>query len=398
MKRSKDFAMKKLLTAWMTAGVLVAAGPALAQAPAPQDGAPAAGESAPAPAEAAPQAPAQTPAEGPDATPADGADAAAEAEEAREQQAGEPADAQDADGTPAGADADGTVEGAAPGEAPQASGGTEEAVAGADAHANDEEEEHGTPHYPMIKPEELSWSFAGPFGTWDLGQLQRGLKIYREVCSACHSLELVSFRNLEALGYSDAQVRALAAEYQIQDPLPNAEGEMFERPGIPSDRFPNPYANPEQAAASNGGAYPPDLSLMAKARATERGFPTFVFDLFTQYAESGPDYIHALLTGYGQEPPSYVEIQPGTHFNPYFVGGVALAMAQPIQDGQVTYDDGAPETLEQYSRDISAFLMWTAEPHLVERKSTGFVVLLFLVIFGAMVYGVKRKVWANTPH
>ncbi|WP_152046053.1 cytochrome c1 [Aureimonas psammosilenae] len=260
--------------------------------------------------------------------------------------------------------------------------------------------EHGTPHYPLKHPATLSWSFAGPLGHWDVGQLQRGLKVYKEVCSACHSLELVSFRNLRALGYDENQVKAFAAEYQLQDPNPSATGEMVERAGIPSDYFPSPYPNAETAAASNNGAAPPDLSLMAKARAVERGFPRFVFDIFpwSQYQEGGPDYIHALLTGYGQEPPAGTVVQPGTHYNPYFIAGPALAMPQPISDGQVTYDDGAPQTVEQYSRDVSAFLMWTAEPHLAERKATGFVVMIFLIAFSVMLWLVKRRVWANTPH
>ncbi|WP_011581498.1 MULTISPECIES: cytochrome c1 [Chelativorans] len=256
------------------------------------------------------------------------------------------------------------------------------------------QEEEATPHYPLHHPEPQEWSFAGPFGTYDKGQLQRGFKVYREVCSACHSLDMVAFRNLEALGYSDEQVRAIAAEYQIQDG-PNEAGDMFERPGTPSDYFPSPFANPEQAAASNNGAPPPDLSLIAKARGVERGFPTFIFDIFTQYAEGGPDYIHALLTGYDEAPPEGLQVPEGTYYNPYFISGPALAMPPPISDGQVTYDDGAPETVDQYSRDVSAFLMWAAEPHLEARKQTGFTVVIFLLLFGGLVYLTKRKIWAE---
>ncbi len=252
-------------------------------------------------------------------------------------------------------------------------------------------------HFPILKPQQMDWSFAGPFGTYDKGQLQRGFKVYREVCSACHSMNLVTFRTLEHLGYSEAQVRAIAADYTISDG-PNADGDMFERPALPSDHFPSPYPNAEAAAASNGGAAPPDFSLIAKARAVERGFPTFVFDIFTQYAESGPDYIHALLTGYELEPPAGMEISEGTYYNPYFIAGKSLAMAQPISDGQVTYDDGAPETLEQYSRDVSAFLMWAAEPHMEDRKKTGFRVIIFLLIFAGLVYLTKRKVWTEIAH
>ena len=250
--------------------------------------------------------------------------------------------------------------------------------------------------YPIYKPQEMDWSFAGPFGTYDKGQLQRGFKVYREACAACHSMKLVAFRNLEALGFSDAQVKAIAADYTITDG-PNADGEMFERPGIPADRLPSPFPNEEAAAASNNGAAPPDFSLIAKARAVERGFPTFVFDIFTQYAQSGPDYIHALLTGY-QEPPEGKEVPDGTYYNPYFIAGKSIAMAPPLSDGVVTYDDGAPETVDQYSRDISAFMMWAAEPHMEARKRTGFSVMVFLLIFAGLVYLTKRKVWHELAH
>ncbi|MDP3897743.1 MAG: cytochrome c1, partial [Mesorhizobium sp.] len=234
-------------------------------------------------------------------------------------------------------------------------------------------------HFPIKKPAELNWSFAGPFGTYDRGQLQRGLKVYKEVCAACHSMSLVAFRSLSDLGYSEGQLRALAAEYEVQDG-PNADGEMFMRPGILSDHFPAPFPNEAAAAAANGGAAPPDLSLMAKARGVERGFPRFVFDIFTQYAEGGPDYVHALLTGYDEAPPAGMEIAEGTYYNPYFIGGKSLAMPMPMAEGGVTYDDGSPETIEQYSRDVSAFLMWAAEPHLEARKLTGFRVMVFLLL------------------
>lgn len=252
-------------------------------------------------------------------------------------------------------------------------------------------------HFPILKPTEQEWSFAGPFGTYDRAQLQRGLKVYKEVCSACHSMNLVAFRTLEDLGYSEAQVKAFAAEYTVQDG-PNADGEMFERPGIPSDHFPPPFPNVEAAAAANNGAAPPDFSLIAKARGVERGFPTFVFDIFTQYAENGPDYIHSLLTGYDHEPPAGMQIAEGTHYNPYFIAGKSLAMAKPLSDGQVTYDDGAPQTVEQYSRDVSAFLMWAAEPHLEDRKKMGFRAMVFLVLFAGLVYLTKRRVWTNVAH
>ncbi|MEP9396594.1 cytochrome c1 [Mesorhizobium sp. KR2-14] len=252
-------------------------------------------------------------------------------------------------------------------------------------------------HFPIMKPTQEKWTFSGPFGQYDKAQLQRGLKVYKEVCSACHSMNLVAFRTLQDLGYTEAQVKAFAAEYEVQDG-PNADGEMFTRKATPNDHFPSPFANEAAAAAANNGAAPPDFSLIAKARGVERGFPTFLFDIFTQYAEGGPDYIHALLTGYDHEPPAGMEIAEGTHYNPFFIGGKSLAMAKPISDDQVTYDDGSPQTVDQYSRDVSAFLMWAAEPHLEARKRTGFQVMVFLLLFGALVYVTKRKVWANVAH
>lgn len=251
-------------------------------------------------------------------------------------------------------------------------------------------EDGKTPHYPLKHPKHAHWSFAGPFGHWDIGQLQRGLKIYKEVCSACHSMDLVAFRNLEALGYSEEQVKAFAADYEVTDG-PNAEGEMYERKAVPADRFPSPFPNKEAAAYANGGATPPDFSLLAKSRAPERGFPAFIFDIFTLYAENGPDYIYSLLTGYEDAPAGREDI----NYNPYFIAGDNLAMSDPLSEGLVTYDDGAPETVDQYAKDISAFMMWAAEPHLAERKSMGFKVLMFLAIFAVLLFFVKKQVWAG---
>jgi ubiquinol-cytochrome c reductase cytochrome c1 subunit len=259
------------------------------------------------------------------------------------------------------------------------------------------EGEQATPHYPIKKPMEQSWSFAGPFGTYDKGQLQRGLKVYAEVCSACHSLKRVPFRDLAELGYSEEQVKSFAAGYEVEDG-PNSDGDMFTRPGLPADRFPGPYANEQQAAVANNGAIPPDFSLIAKARAVERGFPQFVFDIFTQYQEAGPDYIYSLLMGYGEEPPAHVEIQDGLYYNPYFTAGAALAMAQPLYEESVTYDDGTPATLDQQAKDLSAFLMWAAEPHLQERKEMGFRVMIFLILFAALLYVAKKQVWSRVEH
>ena len=250
--------------------------------------------------------------------------------------------------------------------------------------------------YPILKPKNEDWSFAGPFGKFDKGQLQRGLKVYKEVCSACHSMQLVSFRNLGDLGYTTEQVKAFASEYDIQDG-PNDAGEMFTRKGVPSDYFPSPFPNEEAAAAANGGAAPPDFSLLAKARGVERGFPTFIFDIFRQYQEGGVDYIYSLLTGF-QEAPAGVTVADGTHFNPYFNAASALKMPPPLSDGQVTFDDGSPQTVDEYAKDVAAFMMWAAEPHLEERKRTGFMVMVFLVIFAGLIYLTKKSVYANKEH
>ncbi|MDJ0613359.1 MAG: cytochrome c1 [Rhizobiaceae bacterium] len=244
---------------------------------------------------------------------------------------------------------------------------------------------------PKIKPKEVDWSFAGPFGTWDLGQLQRGFKVYQEVCASCHSIDLIAFRNLQEIGFSEAQVKAIAAEYEVTDG-PNADGEMFERTAVPSDLIPGPYANAAEAAAVNNGAAPPDFSLLAKARAVERGFPTFVFDMFTLYAENGPDYIYSLLTGY-KDAPEGKELPEGTHYNPYFIAGEAIAMGQPLYGDDVEYDDGTEATIEQQSKDVSAFMMWAAEPYLVERKQMGFKVIAFLLIFSILLYLTKKSVF-----
>jgi len=254
-------------------------------------------------------------------------------------------------------------------------------------------EEAALPHFPLKHPRHVKWSFAGPFGHWNIAQLQRGLKIYKDVCAACHSMHLVAFRDLAALGYSEDQIKAFAAEYTIHDG-PNDSGDMFDRPGRPSDRFPSPFANTEAAAAANNGAPPPDFSLLAKARSIERGFPTFVFDVFTQYAEGGPDYIYSLLTGY-EDPPAGFEVPEGGHYNPYFAGAAVLAMPPPLSDGLVEFSDDAPQTVDQYAKDVAAFLMWASEPKLIERKALGFRVMAFLLLFAALMYLTKKKVWAG---
>jgi len=245
----------------------------------------------------------------------------------------------------------------------------------------------------QLQPPRNGWSFAGPFGTFDRGQLQRGFKVYREVCQVCHGLARLSFRNLGeegGPGFSEAQVAAVAAEYKIKDG-PNEQGDMFERPGRPADHFPPPFANEQQARLVNGGALPPDMSVLAKARSYPRGFPGFVFDLFTQYQEHGVDYIAALMKGY-DNPPAGVTAPPGTFYNKYFPSH-NLAMPQPLFPGQVTYEDGSPQTLEQYSQDVAAFLMWAAEPHLDQRKRIGFQVMIYLIVMAGLLYFTKKKIW-----
>lgn len=226
----------------------------------------------------------------------------------------------------------------------------------------------GTPK--LMKQE---WSFDGPFGTYDRAALQRGYKVYREVCSACHSMERLHYRDLEHIGFSEGQVKAIAAEYMITDG-PNDEGEMFERPGLPSDKFKAPFAN-RQAAMYANGAYPPDMSLLAKAR------------------HGGADYIYNILTGYENSPADH-ELLPGQNWNRYMPGHI-LAMAQPLTDGQVAYDDGTTETVSQYARDVAQFLTWASEPHMEQRKQTGVMALLFLLVFTGIMYAVKRKVWSS---
>jgi ubiquinol-cytochrome c reductase cytochrome b/c1 subunit len=244
-------------------------------------------------------------------------------------------------------------------------------------------------------PPSLKWSFAGPFGKYDRGSLQRGLKIYKEVCSNCHGLSYIAFRNLAdpgGPGYSAAQAAAFASEYKIKDG-PNDQGEMFERPGRPADYFPSPFPNEQAARVANGGGLPPDLSLIAKARSYERGFPWFIFDFFSQFQEQGPNYIAAVLQGYQKTPPG-VTIPEGNYYNKYFPGH-AIKMPQPLSDGQVTFDDGSPATLPQYAKDIATFLMWAAEPQMEARKRLGLQVFVILIIFTGLMYFTKKKVWAD---
>ncbi len=236
-------------------------------------------------------------------------------------------------------------------------------------------------HLPYSKPVDVDYSFDGPFGTWDKAQLQRGLKVYSEVCAACHSLKFVAFRNLEELGYSEGQVKAFAASKQVPGIDPQT-GEANMRPGLPTDYFPSPYPNAVAAAAANNNAIPPDLSLITKARG------------------DGTNYVASLLQGY-QEPSAELLAEhpeaapsPGLYHNIYFPN-LNLAMAPPITtDGQVTYDDGTEATVKQMSEDVAAFLTWTAEPTLVKRKQTGWPVLVFLLFATILAYMSKKQIWA----
>ncbi len=225
-------------------------------------------------------------------------------------------------------------------------------------------------HYP-----ELDWSFNGVFGTYDQAALQRGFQVYKEVCSACHGLRLLSYRNLEGIGFSPEEVKAIAAEYMVVKG-PDENGDMFEAPALPSDRFREPFPNIEAARAANGGAAPPDLSLVAKR---------------TAY---GANYVYALLTGYEEEPPadSELKLAPGQYYNKY---KGAFSMAPPLLPDIVEYHDGTEATVDQMSRDVSQFLMWAGEPHMEARKETGIKAILFLIVFTAVLYAVKRKVWAD---
>jgi cytochrome c1 len=247
-------------------------------------------------------------------------------------------------------------------------------------------------------PPRQHWSFAGPFGLYNTAQLQRGFKIYREVCSTCHSIKLLAFRNLADPGgpeFTEAQAAAIAASFQVTDG-PNDKGDMFQRPGKLADRFPPPFPNDQAARAALGGALPPDMSVLAKARGVEQGFPWFIFDAFIQYQEDGPDYIHAILNGY-EEPPSGFTLPPGAQYNKYFPGH-AIGMPKPLSDGQVEYTDGTPATVDQYGRDVAAFLMWAAEPKLDARKRLGFQVFVFLIVLTVLLYLTKNKVWYEVKH
>jgi ubiquinol-cytochrome c reductase cytochrome c1 subunit len=219
-----------------------------------------------------------------------------------------------------------------------------------------------------------NWSFDGLFGTFDRASAQRGFQVYREVCSGCHGIEYIAFRNLTDIGFSDEQVQALASEYTITDG-PDDNGEMFEREGRPSDRIPSPFANDGQARAANGGALPPDLSLITKAR------------------PSGSDYLYSLMRGY-VEPPADAEAPPGMYYNEYFAGHW-IAMPPPLSEGAVQFADGTEASTEQTAADVTTFLTWAAEPMLEERKQTGLKVILFLIVMTGLLYATKKRIWSD---
>ena len=253
-------------------------------------------------------------------------------------------------------------------------------------------------------PKNGNYSFEGPFGKWDQAQLQRGYKVYREVCASCHSMNLVAFRHLGVKGapFYDAEypnpndnpfVRTIAAEFQIND-IDSETGDTVQRPGTPADRFPNPYPNEAAARGANGGAMPPDLSVMAKAR------------------HGGANYIYSLLSGY-VAPPRELTVPANQYYNPYYAGDLAsywrgdpehvphggfLAMPPQLRPGLVTYDDGTPSTINNMARDVGAFISWASDPKMEERKGSGLAVLGYLVIFAGLLYASYRRIWRDVAH
>ena len=224
-------------------------------------------------------------------------------------------------------------------------------------------------------PKKMSWSFNGVTGKFDRQSIQRGFKVYKEVCSACHSIKRLAFRNLMEIGFSEDEVKALASEYEVKDG-PNDEGEMFDRPAKLTDMIPGPYPNEKAARAVNNGAYPLDLSLIIKAR------------------HDGANYVYSLLTGY-IEPPNNFELGENMYYNPYFAaGGDQLAMTAPLHtNDQVEFNDGTKAAVDQMSKDAVNFLQWVAEPEMEDSKSLGVKVLIFLLIFTILFYIAKKRIW-----
>jgi cytochrome c1 len=222
--------------------------------------------------------------------------------------------------------------------------------------------------------EHQAWPWLGVFGQYDKAQLRRGFEVYHQICSNCHSLRLVSYRNLAYLGFTADEIKGFAAEKQVTDG-PNDQGDMYQRPAKPSDRFVSPFPNDNAARVANNGALPPDLSLIVKAR------------------NGGPDYVYGILTGFKDAPPDFT-LADGMNYNEAFPGH-QIAMPPPIADGAVTYSDGTEASEQQIAKDIVSFLNWTAEPELDYRHSLGIKVLAFLVVLTAMLYALKRKIWAD---
>ena len=222
---------------------------------------------------------------------------------------------------------------------------------------------------------EHDWSFTGIFGHFNRDQLQRGFQVYAEVCGTCHGLTLVAYRNLADIGKTDAEIADYASQFEVQDG-PDDEGEMYFRPARASDHFVPPFANENAARAANGGAYPPDLSLMVKAR------------------KGGPNYVYGLLTGFKDEPPEGVELGDGMYYNTVFPGH-QIAMPPPLFEDGVEYADGTAATVEQMAEDITTFLAWSASPELEARKRLGIKVLLFLLVLTGMLYALKRQIWSK---
>jgi ubiquinol-cytochrome c reductase cytochrome c1 subunit len=218
------------------------------------------------------------------------------------------------------------------------------------------------------------WSFGGPFGAFDLAAAQRGFQVYSEVCANCHSMKLMSYRNLGGIGLTPEQIKAVAASVQVPSGL-NDQGEPVQGPGLPSSRFRSPFANDLAARAANNGALPPDLTLIVNAR------------------EGGADYIYGILTGYTDAPEGFT-LQEGMNYNKYFPGH-QIAMPKPLSEGQITYADGTSNTLEQEAHDVVTFLAWAANPEMVQRKQIGVRAVLFLLLMTGLTYAVKRKVWAQ---
>jgi len=250
-----------------------------------------------------------------------------------------------------------------------------------------EKVEPSAAHEYHLPEKEVKFSFDGPLGTYDRQQLQRGFQVYKEVCSACHSMKLVAFRDLEEIGFSKPEVKAIAKQWPVEVPSINPDtGEAATRKAIPSDYFPSPYANETAARAANNNALPPDMSLLAKAR------------------EGGPHYIYSIITGYQSQPADLLKRFPdaktptGLHYNPYFAN-LNIAMPPPlVADGQVTYSDGTKASVDQMAQDVSAFLMWAAEPKLENRHRTGTAVLIYLIIATAFAYGAYRNIWRDKKH